>query len=85
MRLLFDMCTACARSQDCGGSPSRRDACTTAGVAALSTLVQGWAAAQPVRADDGAFDSRQQSDAAAADTTITDRVFLDIGMPLQLC
>ena len=75
-------CTSFGRSQDCGGRPSRRDACTAVGTAGLAALVQGWAVAQPARADDGASDRRSHdSSTSTADTTITDTVFLDIGKP----
>jgi len=70
--LLFtDRCTLCSRSADCSAHPSRRDTCTAAGAAAFATLVQGWAAVPAALADG--------SDAPAIDTTITDRVYMDIG------
>ena len=70
---LLDISESCSRSEHCGEHPSRRDACTAAGVATLAALVQGWAAV-PAAVADG-------SDALGVDTTITDRVFMDIGAP----
>ena len=77
--LLTDLCRLCSRSADCSAHPSRRDTCTAAGAAALAALMQGWATVPAAMADG--------SDAPAIDTTITDRVYMDIGAltPTVLC